>query len=272
MSGKWNSSKTRVAPAFDVISRQGSYLAHFVKMLNDRIGDRHLRIPTRGVEWEKAQWFYDSPATGRKEIMRKAAISFLQYCVCHPMTMDERKLGKIKSFKTKKGRQLIFHDEHAQQEAVGHLDTVYRFGDEGMSLFAFEDKTQPDVCIRTNKFYLLVEGKRTERRLTKKTEWVKERDQLVRHIDAFLDNTDGEFGGALPVFGVEIISASAREQYDFTSYDDESNFDIWLPHRTKEMRQLVQKKFLLEHMTWEDLKEGFKGVAEIEYIDKLDRK
>ena len=270
--GVYNSSKTYVAPAFDAISQSGYYLKHFVGMLNAKVSRGGRRIPTRGVDWDGAQWFYDSVAhSDRKEVMRKSPIAFLQYCVMHPERLDERKLTGVRTEKVKKLRTAVFDSSQARALAVEQLDTVYRFGDPGMSYYAFEDKTQPDVCIKTNKFYLLVEGKRTEGDLTQSTDWVKERDQLVRHIDAFLDNTDGEYGGSLPVFGLEIVVASEAGKYNFASYENDANFDVWLPHRSKTMRHLVKNDLLLKHMTWEELQEGFKGIVDWQYIERLEK-
>lgn len=268
--GIYNSSKTYVAPAFDAISQRGCYLKHFVGMLNARIPHGGRRIPVRDVDWDRAQWFYDSAVhKDRKEIMRKSPIAFLQYCTMHPERLDERMLKGVRRENVKKLRSAVFDCAQARALAAEQLDTVYRFGDHGMSYYAFEDKTQPDVCIKTNKFYLLVEGKRTEGDLTQSTDWVKERDQLVRHIDAFLDNTDGAFGGSLPVFGLEIVVASEAGKYDFASYENDANFDVWLPHRSMAMRQLVKNSFLLKPMTWEALQKEFKGVVEWQYIERL---
>ena len=59
--------------------------------------------------------------------------------------------------------------------------------------------------------------------------------------------------------------------YNFASYEKDANFDVWLPHRSKAMRRLVKNDLLLKHMTWEELQEGFKGIVDWQYIERLQK-
>lgn len=264
MSKNDNSSITHVAPAFDAISANPKAVMHFLEILNKRIKN-HTKIPVHGIDAKQIQWYYNSKRYNRKEIKRRSPVSFLQYLLDHNELINCSQLETIRDKIKIDARKKAFQTSEAKKDAFANLEIQYRFGLPGKSLYAIEGNSQPDVCLKTNKFILLIEGKHTENKLTANTNWIKNRDQLVRHIDSFLDNSDGEFGASLPVFGIEIVS---NTDYDFHIYEDDSNFDIWLPHRSPELRKFVKENCIIPHMTWGELLAAFDGIATWTYGEK----
>lgn len=51
----------------------------------------------------------------------------------------------------------------------------------------FEGKTSPDIFIETDKYIIVIEAKWTEKRTTKSTTYLENRDQLIRHIEGAIN-------------------------------------------------------------------------------------
>ena len=50
-----------------------------------------------------------------------------------------------------------------------------------------EGRSQPDACFETDAMLVVIEGKRTERKATAVTTWMRSRSQMLRHMDAALE-------------------------------------------------------------------------------------
>ena len=104
--------------------------------------------------------------------------------------MDKRrefsKGNKEKPFgkDTQEKRKKLFDGEKAiQEEALRELE---RHGPEKSERkwWAFEGFTSVDCLLETDKIVIGIEGKRTETGQSKSVSWYKNRDQLIRNIEA----------------------------------------------------------------------------------------
>lgn len=267
--GRHNSSKTRVEPAFDVIAN--GHLPEFFKFLKKEL---NINFPKIG-DCSNVKVWYDSHSCENSEIKRNPPLAYLKYLVEHPGIINSDKIKKLKPNSKAKGPRLALlrGDKQELANAESAL-TNSSLGIKCENPYIFEGPTQPDVCIKTDQFYLLIEGKRTEGHLTRDTDWVKgKRDQLFRHIDAFINNTDkDETGLPLPVYALYIISEDKIETYK-EQLADYKNFDKvreWLPHRSDDEIRAIMKNSYLGYTTWENLQKHFdKYHISLNYIDEL---
>ena len=113
---------------------------------------------------------------------------------------------------------------------------------------ALEGFSRPDVYFETNKFILVVEGKRTEPNLTENTTFfLRGRNQLIRHMDAAVDISGGK-----PVFGVLIYEEGAPYNLTLSRIDLENS----LPHRDAKVRMVI-KEHCLNPITWQAIGDKF---------------
>lgn len=267
--GKHNSSKTRIEPAFDVIVN--GHLSEFFKFLNQEL---KVSLP-KIKDFSKVKVWYDSHRCENSEIKRNPPVAYLWHLVHHPNLINNDKIKKLKPNSRAKGprRALLKGDIQEIANAESALIDL-SFGIKRGNTYIFEGPTQPDVCIKTDQFYLLIEGKLTEGHLTRDTDWVKgKRDQLFRHIDAFLNNTDmDETGTPLPVYALYIISKNKINTYkeQLADYDKIEKVREWLPHRSDREIQAIMRNSYLGYTTWEDLQKYFdKQNISLNYIDEL---
>ena len=151
MSKNDNSSITHVAPAFDAISANPKAVMHFLEILNKRIKNR-TKIPVHGIDAKQIQWYYNSKRYNRKEIKRRSPVSFLQYLLDHNELINCSQLETIRDKIKIDARKKAFQTSEAKKDAFANLEIQYRFGLPGKSLYAIEGNSQPDVCLKTNKF------------------------------------------------------------------------------------------------------------------------
>ena len=55
-----------------------------------------------------------------------------------------------------------------------------------------EGRSRPDACFETDAMLVVIEGKRTERKATAVTTWMRTRSQMLRHMDAALEISRGK--------------------------------------------------------------------------------
>ena len=274
--GRFNSSKTRVEPAFDYIldPQHKERFEDFVRFLNKNVS-RKGKCPRLPLGACVKDFWYDSVKNGKKEIRRRAPADYLIQLIsniCNSELINWTQLSELCPESQRK-REEIKKDQAARYEAINMLNTEYRYGKgRGCNVYVLEGNTQPDVCIKTDKYYMLIEGKRSEQHLTRATKWVKDRDQMIRHIDAFLDNSEGgESGQMLPVYGLYIVEIpelyQTKFQTEFEDYEDETKLKKWLPHRSREQVKFIKDNCFLGYVTWERILNHFKN--EIAYLKEV---
>ena len=241
MAGKRNSSQTRVYPAFTIIKNQ---IGDFIDWLNE---SRSCNIPTRDVDWD-AMIIHFADKQGKGEIALPPSASLLKWMVDNYDGKSNRlntKCSKRVSPQTALLREkMLNRDPLTIRKAYDLINGGHRKG-----WFALEGYTRPDVYIETNRFILVVEGKRTERKLTDYTTYFKDgRDQLIRHMDAALEIALGK-----SIFGVVIYEEGA----DYPLVLSDSKLKQSLPHRDESERNRIKSGWLTP-ITWQELESRFK--------------
>jgi hypothetical protein len=158
-------------------------------------------------------------------------------------------------------KELLEGDKDALAAALKAL------GDETIppgAWYAFEGRTSVDAYIRTTRYVVLVEGKRTEPGPTTHTSWMKVRHQVLRNIDAAWDDR-GE-REVVAFFGVEgkepdltAVPEVCRKAADMTVASDALKKS--LPHRSKDVRREMAASFR-GAVTWHAICREFKLPAD----------
>jgi hypothetical protein len=236
--GKYDSSKTRVAPVFNHLKvlpcewpRRLLELAEFGSPDSTIGGDMDL-------SFVEGAW-------GDKERGFRPPTALLEWLVRHPERWasepgnDER-------------RRLCAGDPDTLERA---LASVQSSGNH-RRWFILEGYTYPDVFILTPSAVVVVEGKRTERGPTTHTKWMANRHQIWRHIDAAWEIRDRR-----EVFGMFIVEGegmSLPEQWRQAAKDSLSVDALRgsFPHRSPaEVAQL--SRCFLGACTWHRVCESF---------------
>ena len=240
MAGKKNSSQTRVYPAFTKIKNQ---MGDFINWLNER---QSCNIPTSNVDWD-AMIIHFADKQGKGEVALPPSASLLKWMVDNYGRSNRLNAmcSKGVSLKTVLLREKMFeHDPITVRMAYDLINSGHRKG-----WFALEGYTRPDVYIETNRFILLVEGKRTETNLTDHTTCFKNgRDQLIRHMDAVLDIALDR-----SIFGIVIYEEGATYELDLS----DSKLIDSLPHRDASERKRIKSGWLTP-ITWQELEAKFR--------------
>ena len=119
--------------------------------------------------------------------------------------------------------------------------------------YRFEGATHPDVYIEADNFYLVIEAKWTERKLTTSTTWSNHRDQLLRHMDALL--TPENISRGKQIFGMYIIDANKYiKKHDVElNLNCEEYYKKSLPHRQVDASYEMIKAGFLGVYTWQQI-------------------
>ena len=238
--GKYDSTKTRVVPLFDFINSNHDELNKLFSVFGmDKSFEKNSIIKI---------------CYGKNEAKIPASKSMLIW-----MLENLDKLSNVTNYGTNnqnsdtfKKRELLFSgDSKTFDEAIDSVKNMPK-GTE-RKWYIFEGKTSPDIYIETNDSIFIGEAKRTERDITTKTMWLKNRDQLIRHIDSKLDQSK------------KIYSFYILEKKDFEKYYEKSMkhyyikeyFKSNLEHRSDEFVDRALKSFI-GIAFWEDLAELYK--------------
>lgn len=240
--GDKNSSLTRVIPLMDLLIKDTVNFDKFFTIFNKKIKIDYPIIEYRYGYDEKAiqpprsilKWLVEN--TGKLKDSEKAKI------------IADTKKSSIERAK------LFSNDENQKKTALSNLEKQKL---PQVAWYIFEGYTQPDIYIETRTTIIVGEAKRTEDKLTTETTWLKNRDQLIRHIDAVIDS------------GKEVYSfflVENKDLYNFENYSDIEYFKKSLPHRDE---KTVKKIFdtYCGVTTWNDVKELF---PEIYFPNTLD--
>lgn len=126
--------------------------------------------------------------------------------------------------------------------------------------YVFEGYTVPDVFIETRSHIIIGEAKRTESKLTTKTTWLGERDQLVRHIDSVIDSSKQ----VLSFFLFSKLDFDTHFSQKMNNYKNTEYLKRSLPHRNYSIIERIAKTFI-GYTFWEDVGKVFS----IEYPDTI---
>jgi len=143
------------------------------------------------------------------------------------------------------------YDNENEVKVADIIKNIEKYFTKQRKSYIFEGYTHPDAYIETEKHIIVVEGKRTEN-VSTSTKWLKNRDQMIRHIEGALQQADGK-KTVLAYFMVESMPGTIANYIDLNYYKDS------MPHfkndddKIKEVRDCYKGVFI-----WEDLFKKFK--------------
>lgn len=273
--GMFNSSKTRVYPAFKKLCENPNGIDEFLNWLSE-VGvplPKCGKVNPNDVYFDGHQGergFYPSEILLEWLISEKCIESGLAR-----MTKDMPREGLLSE--TAKKRALLFSPIKERRSKVRSLIKM-PINPQGKAWYVLEGATKPDVTIETDTYILVIEGKRTEPHLTDRTTWMKHRDQMIRHLDGVYEYVRKK-NLQKKVFGLFIIAE--RDDVAFTKYNrpipnykmckygggkyrrgsGKSCWEESLPHRSPAERAEMQDGFI-GFVTWADIKKRW---TDIEY-------
>jgi hypothetical protein len=230
MPGIHDSSITRVAPVFTALDERGHLPASLGRLLSlpAREGQAARDWGDPGKLEEKAWW----PKEKRLDPPR----ALLEYLV--------EELPRSGRSSTVPDRdKLLAGDEAALADALAAIreETV-----PPRAWYVFEGRTSVDAYVRTNRYLILVEGKRTEPGPTTHTSWMEVRHQVLRNIDAAWDARDDR--DVVAFFAVQgddsdptSVPPAWRQAVEATISVDALAGS--LPHRSEAVRREMARSF-----------------------------
>jgi hypothetical protein len=253
-----DSSKTRVTPIFDClygVDPSGS--GWLLRLL--RLGSRSENFPEpfagpslvarHGQRW------------GPNEVSLPAPVALLQHLV---RTVDPSLVEKSKDQGEllEKRRALGRRDPATVANALSRLEELRLTGKRpGKEWYVLEGPSRPDALLESEDFVLCIEGKRTENCCTTTTKFMSCRSQLVRHMDAAMEEYPEK-----RIFGLLIVEGSggsgAKEPSDHwraecrAQYAEEMLRES-LPHRPADERQAIADR-ILGLTTWQAVSAEFR--------------
>jgi hypothetical protein len=171
--GKYDSSKTRVEPVFEILTEKDSTGRSWLPQL--------LKLPVggNGVRTAKeCDLTISHCCWGPDERKLSPPVSLLSWLIRHPQELARCSAAHNESMPTQR-RELLNGSDSRMQEALSLL----RNNPHGANWHIFEGETQPDVFIETSDLIVVIEGKRTEAGPTTHTTWMPGRHQMIRHLD-----------------------------------------------------------------------------------------
>lgn len=236
--GKHDSTKTRVQPAFDAIGCSAENWNRFFRLFP--CGARVPTIQEGGV----IEIRYGSKSgKGHGEAVLPSSKDRLLWCV---KNLKTTKLpGSLaKSDETNKKRAGL---KDGRQEIIDEAcRLLHKYKGRKRDWFVLEGSTHPDIYIETKNFIAVGEAKRKEPHLTTFTTWFKDRDQLIRHVDALIDQEKTVFSFLI----------TEKEYGELGNYEKLDYFEKSLPHRDIKAQKRAKESYL-GRISWDDLTEAF---------------
>lgn len=254
--GNYNSGKTRIRPAFEVIEQNPK---PFFALLSKKFGNEFSSTAIiKEIE------FSGSKKGNGKEKGFNPNPEYLKWLLEHPEETEikrelERKREKKErlSESDKKREQLVSSDEaeakSALDEGLSGIGECEKSGRFCRKWFVLEGMTKPDVFIHTDKFYLIIEGKRTEHRPERHTTWKRDRHQIVRHLEGLRLYVEQE-KTSLPAYGIFIVEEA--DLVNFCIYKTMEPFDKSLPHLPEKERDEIKNMFK-GCLTWDEIRKAY---------------
>jgi hypothetical protein len=233
--GRYDSSKTRVAPLFDLLLRRDVSGASWLDPLLS-LGSRRdivARAPRnqRLVAGHGRRW-------GDEEVSLDAPLSLLEHLV---QNIDSSLLDASSGA----GEARVRRAALAQCDPATVADALRRLraGERGRHWFVLEGESRPDALLETPDLVVCIEGKRTETGCTTHTSWMRRRSQLVRHMDAAVERFPTK-----TVLGLLIVEGPGKAEATqpsphwiaecATQYESSMIHDS-LPHRSADGRARI---------------------------------
>ena len=265
--GRFNSSKTRVFPAFDAMLKVENGVATFLRWLSERLKPLPEFARIVSVRFD-GHTDYNGETGERGFYPSFDFLLWLLNCDDATFVRMRKSASTGMPVTTKDRRDCLFSPDMVQRMEI-RKEVPNSFDRKSKEWYVLEGATKPDVTIETDSFVLVIEGKRTEPHLTENTTWMKHRDQMIRHLDGVYEYINSNCSEK-KVFGAYIIAEDTdpafrvhhrpRPQYKMGKYQGgpyrrgscASCWDDALPHRTLDERNVLKEGFL-GWLTWEEL-------------------
>lgn len=243
--GKQDSTKTRVKPVFDKISRKKDWLMILVDEASKANGKECFNFDDHVIEM---MWGIEKSLDPPKEYLIWLAKN-IQY-----FGFDENQvLSGVSEPTAKKRIELINGNQDTINEAVSRIIDNFKSRSKWWIL---EGKTHVDAFVKTNSHIFIFEGKRTEKEQTQKVEWNPKRDQLIRNIDCAISEYPNKEVVAYYVLEADEGAISRKWETGLEKYRDEEYFKASLPHRTSDEVKKIMDSYR-GYITWQQISEWF---------------
>jgi hypothetical protein len=186
--GKFDSSKTRVAPVFDALKASGGDWVRQLLALAEHPRGHQDQPAALDLEFLRGYW-------GSAELGIPPPVSLLSWLIRNPQALARP------DTKGEDRRALLDGDPKVVAKALDLL----RAGSASRAWYIFEGPTFPDAVIETPDALVVIEGKRTEGGPTTSTKWLPGRHQMWRHIDAAWERR-----GRRRVYGMFIVEGETH--------------------------------------------------------------
>ncbi len=251
--GKYSSSTYRVSPLMQWIGADSDRLQQLLKLVVlDGKSSEFIPAPSK-----IAEAFFEDKELGKKEQGLRPSRDFLKKMV------EDKKYKGIRDESFDSDRALVFLTTFYGKDKEEPYKLVPK------NINVLEGNTYPDFFIKTDSFILVCEGKWTEKATTTRTKFLKQRNQMIRHIQGAKEYALYKEPG-LPVYGIYIVSEeflkNTENQYimQSQSFQDEAI--------DKEEIKMGDDQALRDaykgYVTWESIQHSlgikFKIVEEIE--------
>ena len=246
--GRYDSSRTRVAPVLDALMDRDSsgetWLLPLLR-LGSRSAGRLNGVTTGALLPGHPRWW------GKKERRLHPPKTLLRWLVANASAPGSDAVWGGPVTRVKRER-LVARDPGTIEEALRLLETVAP----SRVWYVLEGRSQPDACLETETLLVVIEGKRTERKATTVTTWMPCRSQMLRHMDAAWDIRGSKrvlglmivegSGGASAITPTEHWLKQVNEQVLARTLIDS------LPHRSPDDRDRIANGFL-GVTTWQNV-------------------
>jgi hypothetical protein len=262
--GIYDSSRTRVAPVFGRLQCLDPSGRLWLQELLELANTRKVPRPQAGTSRLRvAKWW-------PREARLAAPSGLLQWLLEHVEEPRNPKAWGRRPEVVANRRRIVDRDAVTLATAMQSLQARRA---SPRAWYVLEGPSQPDVYLDTAEAVIVVEGKRTETGLTTSTDWMRERHQMLRHLDAAWEHRQGR-----RIYGLFIVEAEKdalsdepssawHEAVELTVSDKVLNGS--LPHRSPEERSQIGGA-LLGVTTWQAVCEEFQIPHEVLIPEVLD--
>jgi len=217
--GKRDSSKTRVAPVFDILRERSDDWVRQLLSLAECSGTAKEIPGELDLTCLDGKW-------GTEEQPFPPPQSLLRWMVSNPSKL-------VHSSSDNADRNALLQgDEAALRSALAAIETQPT----GRGWHLLEGTTFPDATIVTRDAIVVVEGKRTESGPTLDTSWLAGRQQIWRHIEGAWEAREGRRvfgmfivegnGGSIPAVWSAAATQALEQSSLATSFPHRSQADI----------------------------------------------
>lgn len=266
----YNSSKTRVAPAFSKIMKNPG---PFFELLSHECNidcSPSTKIRTIMFAGKSSKEPCEKQLPPRPEYLKELLMNFSQNTYLSKLkgNTDATSLRRL----ALANKKTCATELNKALELIDKLD----LGKSPNAWYVLEGSTKPDVFIETDTFILVVEGKRTEHGPEIGTTWDPKRHQMIRHIEGALQYAScHSANNPKSVYAIYIVEESSLDKYNWNMYAAQDNkpYIDSLPHLYKKSPEKFSevKKAFKGTLTWQQLWSAYKDTDDpIRYIKSIE--